>query len=51
MQKVTTGTTEKGINNLEWIDREGWRRKTSDTESCENLNTLYINNNNNNNVF
>ena len=22
MQEVTTGTSEKGINNLEWVDRE-----------------------------
>ena len=27
MQKVTTGMTERGINNLKWVDREGWRRK------------------------
>ena len=22
-----TGMREMGINNLEWVDREGWRRK------------------------
>ena len=27
MQEVTTGIKEKGINNMEWIDREEWRRK------------------------
>ena len=27
MQEVTTGIREKGINNMEWIDREEWRRK------------------------
>ena len=27
MQKVTTGRREKGINNMELIDREEWRRK------------------------
>jgi hypothetical protein len=27
MQEVTTGMKEKGINNLEWVDREEWRRK------------------------
>ena len=27
MQQVTIGRREKGINNMEWIDREEWRRK------------------------
>ena len=27
MQGVTTGMREKGIKNMEWIDREEWRRK------------------------
>jgi hypothetical protein len=27
IQEVTTGMREKGINNMEWIDREGWRKK------------------------
>ena len=27
MQEVTTGMREKGIINMEWIDREEWRRK------------------------
>ena len=27
MQVVTTGMREKGINNMEWIDREEWRRR------------------------
>ena len=27
MQKVTTGMREKGINNMDWINREEWRRK------------------------
>ena len=27
MQKVATGMREKGINNLEWVKREEWRRK------------------------
>ena len=27
MQKVTTGMREKGIKNMEWIDREEWGRK------------------------
>ena len=28
MQEVTTGMRGKEINNMEWIDREEWRRKT-----------------------
>ena len=38
MQEVTTGLREKGINNMEWIDREEWRmeiKKTLGTERCE----------------
>ena len=27
MQEVTTGIKEKGIINMEWVDREEWRRK------------------------
>ena len=27
--EVTTGMREKGINIMEWIDREEWRRKTT----------------------
>ena len=27
MQEVTTGMTEKGINNMKWIDREELRKK------------------------
>ena len=27
MQEVTTRMREKGINNMEWIDREEWGRK------------------------
>ena len=27
MREVTTGMREKGMNNMEWIDREEWRRK------------------------
>ena len=47
MQEVTTGMREKGINNFEWVDREGWRRKNKikplGTERCENFKNLYIN--------
>ena len=27
MQEITTGMREKGIDNMEWVDREKWRRK------------------------
>ena len=27
MQEITTGMREKGIKNVEWIDRKEWRRK------------------------
>ena len=27
LHKLTTGMREKGLNNMEWIDREEWRRK------------------------
>jgi hypothetical protein len=27
MQEVTTGMKEKGIDSVEWIDREEWRIK------------------------
>ena len=27
MEEVTTVMREKGINNMEWVDREEWRRK------------------------
>ena len=27
MQDVTIGMSEKGINNMEWMDREEWRNE------------------------
>ena len=27
MQEVITGMRERGIGDLEWVDREGWRKK------------------------
>ena len=27
IQEVTTGMREKGIDSIEWIDKEEWRRK------------------------
>ena len=27
MEEVTTGMREKGINNMEWINGEEWRKK------------------------
>jgi len=29
MQEVTTGMRKKGINNMEWIDRDDLKRKIS----------------------
>jgi hypothetical protein len=45
MHEVTTGMREKGINNMERIDRKEWRKKnkTSGTERYETIDTLYIN--------
>ena len=27
MQEVTVGMRERGIGDLEWVDKEGWRKK------------------------
>ena len=27
LKEVTTGMRQKGINNMEWVDRGEWRRK------------------------
>ena len=45
MQEVAIGMREKGFNNLEWVDKEEWRKKikTLGTERCTNTKTLYIN--------
>ena len=43
MQRVTTGMREKVINNMEWDDREEWKKikiKTLGTERSENIETL-----------
>ena len=43
MQEITE-MGKKGINKMEWVVREEWRRKIKlDTEKCEDINTLYIN--------
>ena len=45
MQEVTTGMRERGIGDLEWNDREAWRKKiifTLGTERCENIKNLYL---------
>ena len=43
MQEVTTGMRERGIGDLQWVDREECRKKiTLGTERCENINNLYI---------
>ena len=45
MQEYTTGMREKGINNMEEIDREKMEKenKSSGTERRENIGTLYMN--------
>ena len=47
MQEVTTEMREKGINSMEWIEREEWkggkRINTIGTEKCENIEILYFN--------
>ena len=45
MQEVITEMRQKGINTIEWIDREEWRRKikrkkTLGAERCENTDIL-----------
>ena len=35
MQEVTTGMREKGIDSMEWVEREEWRR-----ERYEKIDTL-----------
>ena len=44
MQEDTTGMRERETDNLEWVDREEWRRKikTLGTERSENIKNLYI---------
>ena len=40
------GSTEKGDNSMEWIDREALRNKikqTLNTEKCEKIDAQYIN--------
>ena len=27
IQEISTGMIERGIGDLEWVDREGWRKK------------------------
>ena len=43
IQEVMTGMRKKGINSMEWIDREDVLILTLGTERCENIDTLYIN--------
>ena len=43
MEEVTTEMREKGITNMEWVNREEKKIKTLVTERCANIETLYIN--------
>ena len=43
MKEVIARMREKGINNMEWVDREEWRRKIKlEAQRCANIDTLYI---------
>ena len=43
MQEVTTGMREMGFNNLEWVEKEGWRRKIKlKFQAQKDVKTLYI---------
>ena len=46
MLEITIGMREKGINNLEWVERRMEKKnkiKTLGTERCVNIKTLCIN--------
>ena len=49
MLKVTTEMREREIGDLEWVDRDGWKKKIKikkyslGTERCENIKNLYTN--------
>ena len=47
MQELTTEMREKGINSMEWIDREEWiikiKLKLLVQKRCENIDIMYIN--------
>jgi hypothetical protein len=44
MQEVTTGMKDKGINDMEWIDREECRRNMKlQAHKDGNIDTLYAN--------
>ena len=49
MQEVTTGMRERGIDDLEWVDKEQEgaekENKTLGRERCENTRNVYINKN------
>ena len=42
MQEVTTGVRQRGIGDLEWIDREGWRKKINLPQAQKNVKTSNI---------
>ena len=41
MQEVTTGMREGGIVDLEWVDREGWRKKINLPQAQKTSKSLY----------
>ena len=42
MQEVTTGMREQGIGDLEWIDRERWRKKINILQAQKDVKTPRI---------
>ena len=41
-QEVTTEMREKGIKNLDWVDRKEWRRKNETLYAQKDVKTLII---------
>ena len=50
MLEVTTGMREWGIGDLEWVDREVWRKKIN-LLKAQNTSIIFIYINNNNNYY
>ena len=40
MRALTTGMRKKGINKIEWIDKEEWRRKINNNNKKYMLKTI-----------
>ena len=42
MQEVTTGMKERGIRDLQWVDREMWRKKINLFQARRDVKTTRI---------